>query len=86
MRCGVCCAAGWRAIAAALNKEDAQRPRANNGGRRRNGNRPRISVGSADWLCNVKRVVLDAEVSCSTMDLPKPDLMKIDFVKRECTV
>jgi hypothetical protein len=40
-------------ITTALNKEAAQRPVANNGGRR-NENRHRISIGCADWLCNAK--------------------------------
>ena len=42
-----------RDVTTALNKEAAQRPEANNGGRR-NENRHRISVGLADWLCNAK--------------------------------
>ena len=69
-----------RDVTTALNKEAAQRPEANNGGRR-NENRHRISVGRADWLYNAKLCAGLLE----KFDLPdfesKSEQATADFVK-----
>jgi hypothetical protein len=63
-----------------LNKEAAQRPGANNGGRR-NENRRRISIGRADWLCNAKLFAgLLETLRCSDCAL-KHELRNAETVK-----
>jgi len=72
-------------ITTTLNKEAAQRPEANNGGRR-NENRRRISIGCADWLCNAKQFA-NALASLDFSGLvPEQELMNVEDVKQQAQV
>jgi hypothetical protein len=72
-------------ITTALNKEAAQRPGANNGGRR-NENRRRISIGCADWLCNAKQFANAlASLGFSAL-VSEQDLKKAEDVKQRTQV
>jgi hypothetical protein len=72
-------------ITTALNKEAAQRPGTNNGGRR-NENRRRISIGCADWLCNAKQFANPlASLGLSSL-APERDPMNVEDVKRQVRV
>jgi len=71
-----------RGITTALNKEAAQRPEANNGGRR-NENRRRISIGCPDWLCNAKQFANALANLRFSGPVLKRDLMNIEDVKLE---
>jgi hypothetical protein len=72
-------------ITTALNKEAAQRPGANNGGRR-NENRRRISIGCAGWLCNAKQFA-NALASLAFSGLvPEQELMNVEDVKQRAQV
>jgi len=67
-------------ITTALNKEAAQRPGANNGGRR-NENRRRISIGLADGLCNTKLGTTTLADSSTAERLLKSLYLKAQIVK-----